>query len=185
MFGLFGEEPLEENQPQPHECTTQVEDYRLDNAGDYMRLVSSGISGLACGADCDCPCNKNKINGLGSLNDNFNLGPNYGVWPPGPKPEPYMWTAPNGGNWTRTLLDGKWMYQWSKDDRMYISASNLYDLMGVKKDPDTLLAVGKIPGIPEPDEDKKYWHIGGHRIKPVWAVLGAFALYCVFDKKGR
>ncbi len=168
MLGFIGEE---------HDCTTQVEDYRLDNAGDYMKLVSSGIGDLSCGANCDCPCNKKNISGLGSLNGN--LGPNYGSWPPGPKPIPERWTAPNGTTWARTLLDNKWMYRSSEDSRLYISASNLYDIMGLRKDENTLIPTGRIPGDMD---DWKNWKIGG--IGAGWVLLGAFGLYSVL-KKGR
>lgn len=276
MFGMFGED---------HDCTTQVEDYRLDNAGDYLSMVSSGLtkndipvptkgyhkdtdgfelfygvkndpnyqsfkehsllsglgddsnsvfdipqaiqnimqkypdtygnwvkfyddngnvnyrnkytkaiisaatfdlmrsgnmSGLGCGADCDCPCNKNK--GVSGLRGD--LGPNYGAWPPGPKPEPFKWKDPNGETYTRTLLDGKWMYQLESDPRLYISASNLYDQMGVKKDAN-LLAISPIPGSPEPVEkfDWKHWKIGNYGAG--WVILGALGLYSVLNVKNK
>ncbi len=146
MFGMFGEE---------NDCTTLVEDYRLDNAGDYMTLVSSGMTvdsappivpkptdhgdpefelfygvqndpnykkfkeGLSGFGGLGCNCqNKPNMNGLSG-----SLGPNYGAWPPGPRPDPYKWTAPNGITWTLILLDGKWVYQSSRDKRMFITTS--------------------------------------------------------------
>lgn len=207
MFGMFGE---------LNDCTSQVEDYRLDNAGDYMALVSSGLkkgqeyparptdqdgdedddfelfygvkndpnykklnmSGLGCGADCNCSCNK------GMSGD---LGPNYGAWPPGPKPDPYKWTSPDDETWTRILFDGKWMYQSSKDERMYISASNLYDIMGVKKDPDTLLAVGPIPGkLSEKEEETPWQKINKNKIAGIgvgWLAIGIAGIALLSDKK--
>lgn len=209
MFGMFGE---------LSDCTTQVADYRLDNAGDYMSLVSSGLkkgqdhpdrpkddqgfdqddfqvfygvksdpnyknmtmSGLGCGDNCNCSCNQNK--GMGD----YSLGPNYGKWPPGPKPDPYKWTSSDGEAWTRMNLDGKWVYQSSKDDRMYISASNLYDLMGVKKDPDTLLAVGVIPGQLHEKEESAWEKINKHKIAGIgagWLALGVIGFCVLGDKK--
>jgi len=206
MLGMFGEE-------HEHDCTTQVEDYRLNHAGDYMALVSSGmaknspepedeasfnagefeifygvqnspgykkkkvesLTGLGCGGDCNCSCNKDKsVSGLG----NFTLGPNYGAWPPGPKPEPASWKAPNGVTWTLIKVDEKWVYQSSRDPRLIITTSNLYDLMGVKKD-ENLLAVGPIPGTPNknPADDWKNWKIGGYGAG--WVILGAIGVYAI------
>ncbi len=252
MFGMFGEE---------HDCTTQVEDYRLDNAGDYMRLVSSGIKGLGddpvtpfsetvnsvtdaitklisatkdvrprsygnwepykddygdwryfnrstggdmslsqmksfrsarnmsgigdlgCGENCDCACNKkkNQISGLGEINAYIKQG--YGAWPPGPEPTPYQWQAPDGSTWTRETIDGKWMYRWSKDPRMYITVSNLYDLMGVKKDPETLRPVSKIPGIPKPKPPFDWANLKIGNIGAGWMILGAVGLYAILEGK--
>lgn len=216
MLGFLGEDNNNTD------CTTLVEDYRLDHAGDYMGLVSSGLKkgeeypapappvdhgdddfelfygvqndpnyknlkvgmdGLGCGADCDCTCNKNKgVSGLG----NFSLGPNYGSWPPGPRPDPYRWHAPDGTTWTLIQLDGKWVYQSSKDKRLFITTSNLYDLMGVKKD-DNLLAVGPIPGEPHPDSmpvhDWSNLQIAG--IGAGWLLLGAVGIYVVMKRRKR
>ncbi len=129
------------------DCSTQVADERLLYAGKYASYVhgleeqSTGmypttmgtfeqkmsmISGLGCGADCNCPCNNKGVNGLG---DSTLTKLRYNMWPPGPKPTPNEW---NG--WTLTLLDGKWMYQNPNDSRLYITPSNFYDLMGVNKD---------------------------------------------------
>ncbi len=215
MFGLLG---TSDNNTA---CTALVENYRLQNAGDYMALVSSGMTddysapdkpiadhgnddfelfygvqndpnlkalqsagmdGLGCGDNCDCPCNKNKgVSGLAG-----NLGPNYGSWPPGPRPDPYRWRAPDGTTWTLVNLDNKWVYQSSKDRRMFISASNLYDLMGVKKD-DNLLAVGLIPGEPHPDamarNDWSNWSIAG--IGAGWVILGAVGVYAYVQHRKR
>ncbi len=178
MIGYLGEDE--------GDCATQVEDYRLDNAGDYMRLVSSGIEGLdalGCGANCDCPCNKKNISGLGRLNDVLagNLGPNYGSWPPGPQPQPYRWTAPNGITWTQVLLDGKYMYKSSRDPRLFISTSNLYDMMGVPLNPQTLVAEGRIPGERIP-AGWQTWQIGG--LGAGWAILGGIGAYYLFKKYG-
>ncbi len=240
MLGMFGEE---------HDCTAQVENYRLDNAGDYMSLVSSGMtglgedglptviipgypkkygnyvlttdgekddagntiyyyynkynggkmstkdvldivrygasrnmSGLGCGENCDCPCNKNKISGLGEINEYVKSG--YGAWPPGPEPTPYQWTAKDGSTWTRELIDGKWMYRWSTDPRLFVTVSNLYDMMGVQKDPGTLRAIGKVPGIPnEPMKpfDWQHWKIGGYGAG--WVILGAAGLLAIIQGK--
>ncbi len=231
MHGLFGDEP---------DCTTLVEDYRLDNAGDYMRLVSSGMTkkskprghpkvapeqtddftlfygvlndpsfkkdktdegmnGLGCGTDCDCPCNKNKtMNGFGmemlsrEKAANFfgglagNLGPSYGSWPPGPRPEPYRWKAPDGTTWTLVELDGKWMYQSSKNKRMFISTSNLYELMGIRKDPETMVVVEPIPGEHHKDPNESNWlalKIGGVGLGVL--VLGGIGAYLILKKKRR
>ncbi len=146
--------------PRHHDCTTPLEDLKLQHATDYMQLVSSGVSGLGIEP---------------------NTNPAYGVkaWPPGPKPEPYKWKAPDGTTWTQVLLDGKWMYQWSKDKRMMISASNLYDLMGVQKDPETGMVISEIPGEAKPvpfDWDRPFGVSIG------WWALGALV---VLSSKGR
>lgn len=211
MLGMFGEE---------HDCTGLVEDSRLSHAGDYMALVSSGmtkdsvpeiqtppdydgndfelfygvmknpqykkkkvesLTGLGCGGDCNCSCSKDKtVSGLG----NFSLGPNYGAWPPGPKPEPAGWTAPNGVTWTLIKIDSKWVYQSSRDPRVVVTTSNLYDMMGVKKD-ENLLAVGPIPGEPnkDPGDAWQNWKIGG--LGAGWVILGAIGVCALLKKKGR
>lgn len=248
-------------------CTTLVEDYKLQNAGDYMRLVSSGmakgykseghpgaaeeiggfeifygvqsdpayiamkkkskkkakekeLSGfgnigfgfgeLGCGGDCACKsCSGNSMSGLGCDGDTAcakcseksmsgfgalppgDLGPNYGVWPPGPKPEPYKWTSNDGTTYTLVQVDGKWMYQSSKNPRLFISTSNLYELMGVKTNPVTLVAVSDIPGEPHPEHGKIHaewsqWQIAG--IGAGWVILGGIGAYLAvraYKKRGR
>ncbi len=101
------------------DCTTGVEDAKLLYANNYMKLVSSNLTGMS---------------GFGAVNP---LPPGVNPWPPGPRPEPYSWTDPKSKiKWTLIQLDGKWMYQDGKK-KLYISPSNLYDLMGVKKDVET------------------------------------------------
>ncbi len=168
-------------------CTDYVENYRLDNAGDYMRLVSSGMKGLGCGADCNCPCNKKSVSGLGRLNDVLGavLPSTYGSWPPGPQPEPYKWTdQKTGTTWTLVKVDNHWMYQSSKDSRYYITPSNLYSVMGVKKDPDTFEPTGKIPGEPNPGTlDWLNWKVG--TLGAGWVLLGGVGLYMFLNRKKR
>ncbi len=91
------------------DCTTPLESAKLLYAGDYMGLVSSGVSGL------------------GAVNVS---------WPPGPRPEPYKWTSNRGETYTLVLLDGAWRYKNSRTG-MFISPSNLYDIIGVPKDVNT------------------------------------------------
>lgn len=225
-------------------CTTLVEDYKLQNAGDYMRLVSSGmakgykseghpgaveeiggfeifhgvqndpaylamkkksqkkeLSGfgnlgfgfgeLGCDGDTACAkCSGKSMSGFGTLPAG-DLGPNYGAWPPGPKPEPYKWTSNDGTTYTLIQVDGKWMYQSSKNPRLFISTSNLYEIMGVKKDPITLVAVSDISGEPHPEHGKMHaewsqWQIAG--IGAGWVILGGIGAYLAvraYKKRGR
>ncbi len=147
------------------DCTTPLEDMKLQNANSYLEMVSSGLTGLGAAVETN---------------------PAYGInaWPPGSKPEPYKWTAPNGVTWTQVLLDGKWMYRSSKDGRMFISASNLYDLMRVPKNPESGLAIGPIPGERAPVD---YWD-ELQRVNPLWLAFGAFGVLLVFDefkKRGK
>lgn len=108
------------------DCTTQVEDLKLLYANDYMRFVSSGMTGL---------------------------GASPVSWPPGPRPEPYSWTDHNGTTWTLVLLDGKWMYR-DGVHNLYVSASNLYDMMGITKDTDGKPPEGAaVPGISHADKE--------------------------------
>lgn len=148
------------------DCTTPLEDAKLLFANDYMRFVSSGVSGL------------------GTVVTNPAYGPN--AWPPGPRPDPYKWTDPKTSTtWTLVLLDGKWLYQSSKDQRYFISASNLYDLQGVHKDPDSGLALGPVRGTPHPDQEwhLSKWTIGG--LGAGWVILGGLGLYSLLQKGGK
>ncbi len=106
------------------DCTTPLEDAKLLYAQDYMKYVSSGIRGLGAASAI--------------------------TWPPGARPEPYSWRDPRSGiKWTLVMLDGKWMYQ-DGTKRQYISPSNIYDLMGVKKSIETgnVVLGQNIPGTP-------------------------------------
>jgi len=58
--------------------------------------------------------------------------------------------------------------------------------MGVKKDPETLLAISPIPGDPNPKHDEwKNWKIGG--ISAGFVVLGGIGAYLAYKahKKRR
>ncbi len=110
------------------DCTTGVEDAKLLYSGDYMKLVSSGVSGL------------------GAVN----------TWPPAARPEPYSWTDPKTHTtWTLVSLDRKWMYRDGKKN-LFISPSNLYDLMGVAKEDLTgnVAPNQSIPGLPNATNQK-------------------------------
>lgn len=242
MLGMFGEDT---------DCTTMVEDYRLDNAQDYMRLVSSGMTleskemadkkiasggndfelfygvkndpnygrfkdglmsgllgleDLGCGDDCQCKSCREKrgVAGLGcegnptcecgggsTVGFSGNLGPNYGAWPPGPQPEPYKWTDPRSRTtYTLVQIDGKWMYQSSRDKRLFITTSNLYELMGVKKDPETMLPTSPIPGEKSAEFQSSQgwsnWQIAG--IGAGWVIVAGivgYAAYKGYQKRGK
>ena len=124
------------------DTTTKLESERLLYAGKYASYVHglgleenslgmypvsmiSGMDGLGCGADCNCPCNKGVscIDGLGTE-------PRYSMFPPGPRPDPYEWNE-----WKLVQLDGKWMYRNPRDSRLFVTPSNMYDMIGIPKDP--------------------------------------------------
>ncbi len=176
------------------DCTTPLEDMKLLNASDYMKLVSSGIGSYGpvmrqgnsnFGRRSNSPhlpwasggYTEPRLAGLSD--DDVETNPVYGInaWPPGPQPSPYKWSAPNGTTWTRVLLDGKWLYQSSKDARYYISASNLYDIMGVAKQPETGLAISPIPGE-EPPFSLERWL---KKTNPGYLALGALAFFIMID----
>jgi len=232
MLGMFGDADSD--------CTTLVEDYRLDNANDYMRLVSSGMTlesqemadkkianngddfelfygvkndpsygkykegimsgllGLGCGGDCQCAsCKANRgVSGFGcegnptchcggasTVGFSGNLGSNYSAWPPGPRPDPYKWTDPKSGTtYTLVMLDSKWMYQSSRDKRLFITTSNLYDLMGVKKDPETLTPTTPVPGEMHPDQIQAQgwsnWQVAG--VGAGWLIVAGLVGYAAY-----
>ncbi len=121
-----------------------------------------------------------ELSGLGDA-DEVKTYPTYGVnsWVPGPRPEPLKWTNPSDGvTWSQKLVDGKWVYQSSKDERYYISTSNLYDLMRLHKNPESGLVTGPIPGTQtryfKPDD-----------IDPKWWLLGGIGLFILFSGNGR
>lgn len=187
------------------DCATPLEDARLLHANDYMKLVSSGISGLAGGGghgghhhgggrwggggygwggpywgggfDEDNVYVLPVVvgtSGLGGLSGKTQDIPvtqwGYAGWPPGPRPHPYKWTDPRTGTtWTRSVMDGKWLYQSSVDERYYITASNLYELQGLKKDTDGLI-VESPKGKAEPEH---WWEQEILGVKAGWlAALG-------------
>ncbi len=173
------------------DCSTQVADERLLYAGKYasfvhglgleeqsggMFPVSMGelnprltlLSGMGCGADCDCKGCSKGTSGLGAE-------PRYDMFPPGPKPEPYTW---NG--WTLVLVDGKWMYRNPNDSRLYVTPSNLYDMMGVKKD-----MFSGFPDIFPKNQNGYDWLLKGGAVTLVVGTVGAMALYKLMSKKNR
>ncbi len=104
----------------------------------------------------------------------------YAGWPPGPRPHPYKWTDPRTNiTWTRAVMDGKWLYQSSVDERYYITASNLYELQGLRKDTD-----GLIIDSPKGTASEHWWEKEYFGVKAGWlAALGVGGyLLC---KKGR
>ncbi len=147
------------------DCTTVVEDAKLLYAKDYMALVSPSTTGMGAWS---------------------------GAWPPGPKPEPYKWTDPKSGvTWTLVALDLAWRYRSSKTGE-FISPSNLYDLMNIRKDPETgaSLPGQKIPGTPNPEKVPPSfwdnWKIGG--LSAGWVILGGLGVYSLvkkYKKRGR
>lgn len=105
----------------------------------------------------------------------------YGGWPPGPQPHPHQWTEPRSGiTWTRTVLDGKWLYQSSQDERYYITASNLYELQGLRKDTDGLI-VDKPKGSAAPEN---WWEKKFFGVQVGWLAALAVGGY-VLTRKGR
>lgn len=152
------------------DCATQVEDLRLLYAKDYVDLVN-GTDDQTAGP---FPTSKGPVPNQPTPNSA------YAAWPPGPQPTPKAWTDPKSGTtWTQDLIDGKWMFRSSKDSRLYITASNLYDLMGVQKNPVTGFAI--TPPMEEVVEEESM--IAG--IKTKWWVLGGLGALILLGGKGK
>ncbi len=192
------------------DCTTPLEDFRLLHSIDYMRLVSSGISGLGHGgggrwrgrsggwggpAYWGGGFDEDNVyvlpvvvgtSGMDSLSGKTQDIPvtqwGYAGWPPGPRPHPHHWTDPRTGTtWTRTVMDGKWLYQSSVDERYYITASNLYELQGLKKDTDGLI-VEPPKGVAEPEH---WWEQEIFGVKAGWLAAGAAGAFLLCGQKGK
>lgn len=146
-----------------HDCATQVEDLKLLYAQDYLKLVSGPEQSAGpFPTDTVPPMNA------------------YNAWPPGPRPMPEKWTDPSTKTtWTRVLLDAKWMYNSSADKRLFITASALYELIGVRKSNETgFAAKADIPQ--DPFSLTKWWG----SLSNGWKVAGGAAvLYLLYGKK--
>lgn len=159
--------PLHVDDSKP-DCTRPLEDKKLLYAKTYFNLVSGHN-----------PARDDQTAGpfpttMGPMGEH-NFDPLYSAWPPGPQPTPASWTDDNTGTtWTRVKLDGKWVYRSSRDPRFYIMTSELYELMGVPKNPET----GFVEELPHQAYSfefliKKYG---------VWILVGGLAL--LLSKKG-
>ncbi len=78
------------------------------------------------------------------------------------------------------LLDGKWMYQSSKDQRVYITTSNLYELQGLRHDTDGI-PVEPPRGEFHPPEGLSTWTLGG--LSAGWLIALGLGGYLLFKKK--
>ncbi len=173
------------------DCSTQVADERLLYAGKYASYVHglgmeeqsggmfpvalgtyndqvSMLSGMGCGSDCNCSCTKKAISGLGAE-------PRYDMFPPGPKPEPYTWKG-----WTLVLVDGKWMYRNPSDSRLFVTPSNLYDMMGIKKD-----MFSGFPNVYPKNPNTFDWLLKGGAVTLVVGGIGTIALISLLKNKPK
>lgn len=144
------------------DCATEVEGEKLLFATDYLQLVSGGEQ--SAGFYPTTP----SLEGLGDTTP-------YYAWPPAPKPKPEEW---NG--WKLVQVDGKWLYRDPKNPRLFITASNLYDMMGIPKNPQT----GFVPAKNLPKEGIME-KLGLAGVNPAWLVLGGIGAYVLMNRKGR